>query len=223
MTEGTGNEAAAAVPEVKAEELTEEKAKEELTEPEQESCAEDAQEQPEALPGEPKPEKAETEAEHEAEPEAEEPPEEKAPEESSLEARLERLEKEFARRENELFIKAHFESLERQAETLKESFPEFDLRTELGDPVFLRLTSPEIGLSVEDAYHALHHREIAEAGAKAAAEMIGNSVKAGKSMPQENGTVQRGTPQGFRALAELSPEERKIRMDLIRSGRLRFD
>ena len=83
---------------------------------------------------------------------------------------------------------------------------------------------PMVGLSVEDAYYAIHHREITGAAAQAAAEMIGNSVQAGRNMPNENGSVQRGTPVGgFRPLGELSPEERKLRMDLIRSGKLRFD
>ena len=147
-----------------------------------------------------------------------------AHEENSILQRLERLEQELARRDAESMIRTHFDGLQRQAEALKQSFPDFDLQKELGDPVFLRLTSPQVGLSLEDAYYALHHREIDAAGAQAMAEKLGNSVMAGKGLPAENGTVSRESPEtGYRPLRELSPEERKLRMDLIRSGKLRFD
>ena len=161
--------------------------------------------------------------EPEKEPEAEKP--------GSLEERLAALEEALARqnelymqREQDLALRQHFSALEKQAETMRETFPGFDLKTELNDPVFVRLTSPMVGLSVEDAYYAIHHREITGEAARAAAEMIGNSVQAGRNMPNENGAVQRGTPEGgYRPLAELSPEERRMRMDMIRSGKLRFD
>ena len=147
-----------------------------------------------------------------------------------IEERLAALEEKLAlqsemllQREQDRALRQHFSGLEKQADEMRESFPDFDLKAALSDPVFVRLPSPMVGLSVEDAYFALHHREITEAGARAAAEMLGNSVKAGKAMPKENGTVVRESPQGgFRPLRELPQEERKLRMDLIRSGKLRF-
>lgn len=143
---------------------------------------------------------------------------------AALEEALAKQNEQYVQREQDLALRQHFSGIEKQAEALKETFPYFDLRTELADPVFVRLTSPMVGLSVEDAYYAIHHREITEAGAQAAAEALGNSIQAGKNMPNENGSVQRGTPDGsYRPLAELSPEERKLRMDMIRSGKLRFD
>ena len=143
---------------------------------------------------------------------------------AALEEALAKQNEQYMQREQDLALRQHFSGIEKQAEALKETFPDFDLRAELADPVFVRLTSPMVGLTVEDAYYAIHHREITEANAQAAAQMLGNSVQAGRNMPNENGSIQRGTPEGsYRPLADLSPEERKLRMDMIRSGKLRFD
>ena len=47
----------------------------------------------------------------------------------------------------------HIENLEQQGEALKKVFPSFDLRTELKNPAFVRMTAPGKGImSVEDAF-----------------------------------------------------------------------
>lgn len=87
----------------------------------------------------------------------------------------------------------HFQMLEQQGEELKKSFPNFDLRTELKNPAFARMTSPNGGVSVEDAYYAVHRREIQQATIQAtaqqAAQKISNSIRAGQNRPDENGTT----------------------------------
>ena len=89
-------------------------------------------------------------------------------------------------------IHNHFKSLEQQGEALKKLFPKFDLRTELQNPVFARMTSPNVGVSVEDAYHAVHRKEIMAAGmqvtAQQTAQKISNAIQAGSRRPDENGT-----------------------------------
>ena len=86
----------------------------------------------------------------------------------------------------------HFMKLEQQGEALKQVFPNFDLRKELQNPVFARMTSPNVGLSVEDAYHAVHRKEIDAARsqviAQKAAEKFSNAIQAGSRRPDENGT-----------------------------------
>lgn len=86
----------------------------------------------------------------------------------------------------------HIASLERQAEAMKKVFPKFDLRAELRNPVFARMTSPNGGVSVEDAYYAIHRKELqvatAQASAQATAKQISNAIQAGSRRPQENGT-----------------------------------
>ena len=90
-------------------------------------------------------------------------------------------------------IRNHFMSMEQQGEALKKVFPNFDLRKELQNPVFARMTAPGTGImSVEDAYRAVHRREIENAQsqviAQKTAEKISNSIQAGSRRPDENGT-----------------------------------
>ena len=75
---------------------------------------------------------------------------------------------------------------------MKKVFPNFDLRTELQNPAFARMTSPNVGISVEDAYYAIHRNEIQQASMRATAQQtaqkISNSIQAGQRRPTENGT-----------------------------------
>jgi hypothetical protein len=87
----------------------------------------------------------------------------------------------------------HFVKLEQQGEALKKVFPNFDLRTELQNPAFARMTAPGTGLmSVEDAYRAVHRKEIEAAQsqviAQRTAEKMSNAIQAGSRRPDENGT-----------------------------------
>ena len=71
-----------------------------------------------------------------------------------------RQQREEARNLEQQKLRNHFMKLEQQGEALKKVFPKFDLRKELQNPVFARMTSPNVGVSVEDAYHAIHRKEI---------------------------------------------------------------
>ena len=85
----------------------------------------------------------------------------------------------------------HIQKLESQGETIKKVFPSFDLRTELKNPVFARLTSPGVGLSVEDAYYAVHRKEIEAASMQAVAQKtaqkLSNAIQSGSRRPDEAG------------------------------------
>lgn len=88
-------------------------------------------------------------------------------------------------------FEAHVGKLFQQAEELKAILPDFDLDREFQNERFVQLTSPQAGLSVEEAYFALHHDEMQAAGMAAAArvaqEKIANSVRANRMRPQESG------------------------------------
>jgi hypothetical protein len=88
-------------------------------------------------------------------------------------------------------IQQHFVRLEQQAEAMKKVFPNFDLRTELQNPNFARMTSPNVGISVEDAYYAVHRNEIQTAAmqvtAQKTAEKISNAIQSGSRRPDESG------------------------------------
>ena len=103
-----------------------------------------------------------------------------------------RKQQEEARNLEQQKLRNHFVKLEQQGEALKKVFPNFDLRTELQNPVFARMTSPNVGVSVEDAYHAIHRKEIMSRGmqvtAQQTAQKISNAIQAGSRRPDENGT-----------------------------------
>jgi hypothetical protein len=88
-------------------------------------------------------------------------------------------------------IQQHFIKLEQQAEAMKKVFPNFDLRTELKNPAFARMTHPNVGISVEDAYYAVHRNEIQTAAmqvtAQKTAQKISNAIQSGSRRPDESG------------------------------------
>lgn len=92
-------------------------------------------------------------------------------------------------------IEQHIAKLQREEEEMKKVFPTFNLRQELKNPVFVRMTSPGVGLSVEDAYYAIHRNEIQSASMQAAAlktrEKVANAIASNSNRPQENGTSSR--------------------------------
>lgn len=86
----------------------------------------------------------------------------------------------------------HIQLLEQQAQALKAQYPGFDLRTELQNPVFKRMTAPGSGLSVEDAYYAVHRKDIQQAQAQViasqTAQAVSNAVRSNSRRPDESGT-----------------------------------
>lgn len=90
-------------------------------------------------------------------------------------------------------MQEHYTNLVQQGETLKKTFPGFNLQQELKNPIFARMTAPGTGvMSVEDAYRAVHRKEIEAAALKAAADQtaknMANAVRSGTMRPQENGS-----------------------------------
>ena len=96
-----------------------------------------------------------------------------------------------ARTLQEQSFQQHIMKLEQQGEAMKKIFPSFDLRKELQNPVFARMTAPNVGLSVEDAYYAVHRNEIQIAAMQATqqktAQKISNAIQSGSRRPDEAG------------------------------------
>lgn len=86
----------------------------------------------------------------------------------------------------------HIQGLIAQGEKLKATFPNFDLRAEMQNPVFQRLTSPEVGIDVETAYWTLHRQELQTAAMQVAAQKtsqkLSQSIQSGINRPAENGS-----------------------------------
>ena len=110
-------------------------------------------------------------------------------------------------------MREHFNKMEGQAAELKRSFPSFDLRAELANPAFARMVSPSGGLTVEQAYYALHHREIEAAKEKQTAahvaQALSNSVQSGRQLPRENGiSGSASEPVTNKLYSQMTREER---------------
>lgn len=124
--------------------------------------------------------------------------------------------------EQERAMDAHVRNIAQQAAKMKEAFPDFDLKTEMQNPRFVRMTSPGVGLSVEDAYFAIHGREIQrqtmQYTAQQAAQRVASSVRAGASRPMENG-MQRQNPVNMGVdIAHMDKKTRAEYRDRIRRG-----
>lgn len=136
-----------------------------------------------------------------------------------------RLQREQQRTLEEQRIQDHLAKLEAQGAALKQTFPNFDLRTELQNPAFARMTSPGVGISVEDAYYAVHRKEIQTAAmqvtAQKAAQKISNSIQSGQRRPSEAGTTGQAPSVTTFDYSKASKEQREALKKQIRDAAAR--
>lgn len=139
-----------------------------------------------------------------------------------LERKNARDEADAARAEQQRAFDEHINDLKVQAAKLKQTFPTFDLATELRNPTFMRMTAPNSGLTVEDAYYAVHRKEIQAASMQVAtqktAEQMANAIRSGMSRPQENGTSARAPSTQTFDYAHASKEQREALKRQIRDA-----
>jgi hypothetical protein len=108
---------------------------------------------------------------------------------------LERQSKEYQRMQAEnqqrQLMQAHFQKLSEQANEARQLYPGIDLRQELANPTFARLTHPSVGIDVRTAYEIAHRDEIQPRAMAAVAQQtqqkMSASVQAGASRVSENG------------------------------------
>lgn len=117
----------------------------------------------------------------------------------------------------------HIMELEQQGEALKATIPNFDLRAEMQNPVFARLTSPSVGLSVEDAFYAVHRKEMQAQSMQVAAqktqEMISNAILSGTNRPDETGTASQAPSVSKFDYKNATPAQRKaLKAEIYRAA-----
>ena len=89
----------------------------------------------------------------------------------------------------------------------------------------MRLTSPEGGLSVEDAFFAVHHRELAPQmmayGMERAKQQLGQTIQAQRKRPAEGAMRAQGQPAGEMHIdpRQLTKQERAEIKRQVRMGR----
>lgn len=114
----------------------------------------------------------------------------------------------------------HMMKLDQQANDLKNIVPNFDLRAEMQNPAFARLTSPSVGLSVEDAFYAVHRKEMQQQSMQVAAQqtkqMISNAIQSGTNRPDETGTAAQAPSVSKFDYKNATPAQRKALKDEIR-------
>lgn len=108
-------------------------------------------------------------------------------------------------------LRAHYEALRAQAESLRRENPDFDPDAALRDAAFVRLTAPAVGLTAAEAYAALHRGELdaraEQRGAESARRELARAVTGGTLRPREGGGLRAGalTRSDYRALSR--PEQ----------------
>lgn len=132
--------------------------------------------------------------------------------------RVSERERDAARREeeaknfiNEQKYQEYKSKIEQQSAAMRQKYPGFDLNKELQNPTFANVV--KAGLSIEDAYHAVHHREIENSIRSSAAQMsaqaLSNSIQSGRNVPSQNGSTSRASQNVAPKLySQMTKEER---------------
>ena len=132
--------------------------------------------------------------------------------------------------EQDRVFTAHLQKLAQQGEALKQIYPDFDLRKELANENFRRMTSPDVGISVEDAYYAIHHKELGPQmlayGMQRAKQQMGQTLQAQQQRPAEGAMRTQGNPA---AEVRLDPrsmtrkERAEIKRQVLLGRKVSFD
>ena len=122
-------------------------------------------------------------------------------------------------------MQGHVARLAREAEALREVFPNFDFTAEMKNPAFARMTSPTVGVSLEDAYYAVHRKELQTAAmqvtAQKAAEKLSNSIRSGSMRPQEAGSGSQAPSSLVFDYRKATPAQREELKQRIREAAAR--
>ena len=146
--------------------------------------------------------------------------------------KVDRLEREEARRTREnnkldqqRRLDAYFQNLTNQGNELKKIYPSFDLNTELKNPRFARMVGPGGGVSVQDAFFAIHRQEIQQAEAQSLSrqvtERVSNAIQAGQRRPVENGSASVSASSPTILYSSMSKSERDALKSRIREAAAR--
>ena len=121
-------------------------------------------------------------------------------------------------------VRNHYMKLAQQAEELKKQFPGFNLDQELQNPDFLKLTSPSVGISVEDAYFSIHHKELAPQmmayGMQRAKNQMAQNIMAKGARPREGGLSSQNAAADMQMnFKAMDRKERNKVYEMIHAGK----
>lgn len=129
-----------------------------------------------------------------------------------LEQQQKRQEAENRRSLEQEQLRQHLEGLRQQEAQLKQEFPNFNLMEEIqSNPAFARMTAPNGGFTLKQAYYALHGDELMQRQSMATEERtkqnMSRAIQAGSVRPAENGTNATGGGVPQRDFSRMSREE----------------
>ena len=112
----------------------------------------------------------------------------------------------------------HIQQLSQQAEAAG-----INLREEMNNPEFVRLTSPGVGVPVTLAYNLVHQEEILQNGmqyaAKQGAQRVAQAVQSGQTRAIENGMARKGTSTIYKPNpSDLTSKDRAEIRRRVRNG-----
>ena len=143
----------------------------------------------------------------------------------ALQDEHDRREQEDAENEERAFWADHFDKLTRDAEALKQTFPNFDLSAEMENETFRRLTMPGSGVSLEDAYYTIHRKELGPQimayGMNRARQQMGQTIQAQRARPAEGAMRGQGSVAADMKVdfSKLSRKERDEYRRLVHAGK----
>ena len=115
-----------------------------------------------------------------------------------------------------------FNQIYQQSKEMKKVFPNFDLKKELENPVFSRMMAPDMPFTVEQAYYAVHHKEIQTAAmqvtAQKTAQKLSNAIASGSKRPNEAGTQSQAPSVTSFNYRNASRQEREAFKQNLRSA-----
>ena len=128
--------------------------------------------------------------------------------------------------QEQMMIRDHLAKLAQQGEELKKTFPGFDFNAEMQNETFRRLTSPSVGLSVADAYFAIHRNELTPQlmgyGMQRAQTQMAQTLQAQQARPQEGAMRNQGQAAADVRLdpRSMSRKEREAIKRQVRLGKV---
>lgn len=132
-----------------------------------------------------------------------------------LEAENKRNAEQLQKQQRDQQLREHFMKMQQQANDVKSIMPDFNLQDAINDPEFMRLTSPEVGMSVKQAVWAMYGDKIQEQAVNAVAQRAkldaANAIRSG-IRPKENGS----STAAVQATPNLKTMNREERLAYIR-------
>ena len=147
-----------------------------------------------------------------------------------MQAQRDAAQAQLQRQEESAQFRAHIDNLMRQGEELKNMFPDFDFFKEMENEQFRQMTSPQMGMTVEQAYYAIHGKDLMPQmmsyGMQRAQNQMGQTLQAQRARPAEgamNGKNPAAAEPALNPAALSRPERARLKEYVKKYGAISFE